>query len=146
MTNHARTGVRAIAVALFMSALLVLLPAGSAAARDDAYRDGFCRIEWQNGRRQVKRLIRCVERRWSVPGSARKAICVARRESGLRPRAYNRAGYAGLFQQSTRYWPDRARRYGFGDWSAFNGRANAVVSIRMADKLGWGHWGAARYC
>jgi hypothetical protein len=148
MTQSARISGRVLAAALICMTLLVtlVLTAAPAAARDDAYRDGFCSIDWRQGRRQIKRLIRCAQRRWHVPGGASKAICIARRESGLKPRAYNRAGYAGLFQQSTRYWPRRARSYGFPDWSAFNGRANTIVSIRMAHRGGWGPWSTSGGC
>jgi len=65
------------------------------------------------------------------------ALC----ESNLRPGAYNPNGYAGLFQQATRYWADRADRWGQPDRSVFNARANAIVSIRMARALGsWSAW------
>ncbi len=100
-----------------------------------------CRIDWQQGSQQVKQLIRCAARRWQVPGGPDKAISVARCESRLSPKAYNPGGYAGVYQQSMRYWKGRARDYGFPDWSVYNGRANVIVSIRMAHRYGWGPWG-----
>jgi hypothetical protein len=144
---HAATSARRhfLAVALLLSTLITvpaLLPS-PALARESRIRRSFCPHEWRDGRREIKRLIRCSVRRWHVPGGAHKAIVVARRESRLRPRAYNPAGYKGLYQQSVRYWPRRARHYGFPDWSAFNGRANIIVSIRMAHRGGWGPWSTA---
>lgn len=142
-----RTHPRRFAAALVISALLAatpaILPASPAAARTREIRTSFCPIDWHKGPRQVKRMIRCTVRRWHVPGGARKAIHIARRESGLRPRAYNSGGYAGLFQQSVNYWPRRAKRYGFPGRSPFNGRANIVVSIRMVRSAGWSPWSTA---
>lgn len=94
---------------------------------------------------RVERLIRCAVARWPVPGGAAAAIDTARDESGLWPWAYNPGGYAGVFQQSTRYWPDRARRYLRPRWfggrtpGPLNGRANVLVSVRMAHAAGWCH-------
>ena len=142
--THMRRRVVAAALMLItLSALLTILPSTPAAARDSRIRDTFCSHDWRDGKREIKRLIHCTVRRWHVPGGARKAIYVARRESGLRPHAYNRGGYKGLYQQSTRYWPGRARQYGFPHWSAFNGRANVIVSIRMVHRGGWGPWSTA---
>jgi hypothetical protein len=40
------------------------------------------------------------------------------------------------------YWPARAASYGFANWSAFNGRANVIVTMRMVHAMGnWSHWG-----
>jgi hypothetical protein len=75
------------------------------------------------------------------PRNAGQAISVARCESNLNPRAYNSGGYAGLFQQSTMYWPGRAEQWGQHDRSVFNGRANIIVSVRMAHAAGsWSPW------
>jgi hypothetical protein len=66
---------------------------------------------------------------------------VADCESNLNPRAYSSSGYAGLFQQSTRYWQVRADQWGQDDRSVFDGRANIIVSIRMAHASGsWSPW------
>ena len=92
---------------------------------------------------KLKHLIRCAARRWHVVGGPDKAIAVARCESRFRPRARNPAGYAGVFQQSTRYWPVRSRAFGFRHWSIYNGRANILVSIRMAHRSGWRAWSCA---
>ena len=69
-------------------------------------------------------------------------MSVARCESGFRPRAYS-GGNAGVFQQRVVYWRGRARRFGFRGWSVYNGRANVIVSIRMAHTTGWGDWSCA---
>lgn len=145
MNPTARTRRRVVAAALIGTTLLAL-PTGvstEAAARESRIRRSFCRIDWRDGKRQIKRLIRCSVRRWHVRGGARKAIRVARRESNFRPRAYNPAGYKGVYQQSTRYWRRRARKYGFPGWPAYNARANVMVSIQMAHRGGWGPWPTA---
>jgi hypothetical protein len=103
----------------------------------------FCDYRWQQGPWQVRQLIRCAARRWHVAGGPDRAVAVALCESHLRPKAYNPGGYGGVFQQSTRYWPDRSGRFGFHRWSVFNGRANIIVSVRMAHAYGWGGWGCA---
>jgi hypothetical protein len=100
----------------------------------------ICDIDWKRSPFQLKRLIRCAARRWDVAGGPDKAVAVARCESRLNPRAYNPGGYAGVFQQATRYWPSRATNYGFPDYSVYNGRANVMVSVRMAHRGGWGPW------
>jgi hypothetical protein len=93
------------------------------------------------------RLIRCAAARWAVPGGARKAICIARRESGLVPTATSASGrYLGLYQHSKTYWPKNYRTYTQPRWalktSALNGRTNAIVSVRMAHDpaVGWRPW------
>jgi hypothetical protein len=146
-------GSRAIAT-LAMTALLVLVlmvrvasaqTGGPTTTRTSRRPSGgtICRIDWRDGARQVRRLIRCAARTWHVPGGPDKALAVARCESGYDPSAYNPAGYLGVFQQARVYWPGRADRYGFDGRSAFNGRANVVVSIRMAHSGGWDPWGCA---
>jgi hypothetical protein len=99
-----------------------------------------CDIDWRRSTFQLKRLIRCAARRWHVSGGPDKAVRVARCESRLDPHAYNSGGYAGVYQQATRYWPTRATTYGFHDYSVYNGRANIMVSVRMAHRGGWGPW------
>lgn len=94
-------------------------------------------------------LIRCAVRHWSVPGGATTAICIARRESGLDPRATSGDGLnKGLFQQHVDYWDANYDRYTHPYWqlkhSILNGRTNAIVSIRMAHAGGWGPWGGRR--
>jgi hypothetical protein len=92
-----------------------------------------------------KRLIECAADRWPVEGGAEKAICIADRESGLIPTASSPSGmYVGLFQHSAADW---ARRY--DEWTRpywrlkenpYNGRTNAIVTMRMVNAEGWGPW------
>ena len=101
----------------------------------------ICDHDWREGTWHVKQLIWCAARRWNSPGTPRQAIEVARCESNLNPHAYSSGGYAGLFQQASKYWPGRADRWGQGGRSVFNARANVIVSIRMAHAYGsWGAW------
>jgi Transglycosylase-like domain len=134
--------IAALAITGMIGLVLTGTPVRAQAARS---RSGgrICRIDWKDGRHQVKRLIRCAARRWHVPGGPHKALSVARCESGYNPSAYNPAGYLGVFQQARAYWPGRADRYDFDGRSAFNGRANVIVSVRMAHAGGWGPWGCA---
>lgn len=97
-----------------------------------------------------KRLIQCAADRWAVPGGAAKAICIAKRESGLVPTAKSAGGkYLGLFQHAKAYWPANFDAYTRHVWRldtrALNGRSNAVVTIRMAHDpaVGWRPWAGA---
>ena len=135
---HRPTMRRAIVAVLASASLLTGLPVGAQAEEIPRH---ICSYEWEDGTWHLKQLIRCAARRWDSPGSPRKAVQVARCESHLDPDAYNSGGYAGLFQQSVRYWPDRADRWGQPDRSVYNARANIIVSIRMARALGsWSAW------
>jgi len=101
----------------------------------------ICDYDWTQGTWHIKQLIKCAAARWDSPGGPARAVAVARCESDLRPHAFNSRGYAGLFQQAIRYWPGRADRWGQPDRSVFNGRANIIVSIRMAAAAGsWNAW------
>ena len=133
---------RALLAALTGASLLALAPGPPASATEaQEVSSRICDYDWQEGHWHVKQLIRCAANQWDSPGGGTKAIEVARCESGLRPRAYNPNGYAGLFQQSTRYWPGRADSFGVPDRSVFNGRANIIVSVRMAKSMGsWSAW------
>jgi hypothetical protein len=131
---------RALVAALAGASLLALAsPARATEAQEVPH--WVCDYDWDQGPWHVKQLIRCAANRWDSPGGGVKAIEVARCESGLRPPAYNPNGYAGLFQQSTRYWPGRADTFGMPDRSVFNARANIIVSVRMARSTGsWSAW------
>jgi hypothetical protein len=133
---------RALVAALASASLLA--PAATSATNAEARSVPLrvCEYEWQRGTWHIKQLIRCAASRWSVPGGAVKAIEVGDCESHLDAGARSSGGsYAGLYQQSTRYWPSRATRFGQGDRSVFNGRANIIVSIRMAHADGsWSTW------
>jgi hypothetical protein len=84
--------------------------------------------------------------------SVRRALCVARRESGygLDERAYNSSsGASGLFQHLRRYWPERVANYNRAmrkrHWlqvgpNVFDARSNALVSMWMA-RRSWAPWG-----
>ena len=68
---------------------------------------------------------------------------VADRESNVERDAYNAYSRAsGVFQHPSRYWPGRAGAYGVRGWSAFNARANIIVTIRLVHRLvSWSPWG-----
>jgi soluble lytic murein transglycosylase-like protein len=131
--------------ALLVTGALSAQPASALLRTREAARVSarICDYRWKDGVHQVKRLIRCAARRWHVSGGPSKALRVARCESGYDPSAYNPSGYLGIYQQAKWYWAGRAVRFGFPDRSAFNGRANVIVSIRMAHASGWGGWGCA---
>jgi hypothetical protein len=90
-----------------------------------------------------KRRIACaVERFGPVPGGRRRAVCIARRESGLYPNATSEptGEYRGLFQHDRDYWSWRYDTYTRSRWDlprrALNGRTNALVTIRMVVDFG----------
>ena len=90
----------------------------------------------------MRRRITCsVDRFGPVGGGAARAICIAKRESGLDPRAESATGeYLGLFQQSSTMWPGRYKAWTRTSWqlskNAKNGRSNALVTIRMVHAAG----------
>jgi hypothetical protein len=132
---------RALVAAITLTAL-VSPSIGAPASATTNVPAKVCDHDWKEGTWHIKKLIRCAARRWDSPGTPRDAVAVAACESGLRPRAFNPNGYAGLFQQATRYWSDRAQQWGQPGRSVFNGRANIIVSIRMAASHGsWNDWG-----
>ena len=131
---------RALVAALMGASLLAAAPASSAGEAQEVPLS-VCDHDWQEGPWHVRPLIRCAASRWGSPGGSAKAVEVAYCESELRPGAFNPNGYAGLFQQATQHWPGRADAYGMPDRSVFNGRANIIVSVRMARSLGsWSAW------
>jgi len=141
---------RAFVATLLLTAIFSFPTAqASAVTRDDGgsnlsaitgTMDTICRIDWRLGPRKVKKLIRCVAGYYGV--NVDKALYVARRESRFDPKAYNASSCAkGLYQHLCKYWPTRADDYGFADWSAYNGRANVFVTIKMVRRYGWQPWG-----
>jgi hypothetical protein len=133
---------RALAATLVLTAALTAPPAPIAPTAD-AYTHTprrICPIEWERGRWHVKRLIRCAARYWGV--SPPRALAVANRESNFRPRAFNAWSCAkGIYQHLCRYWSGRAYAYGFKGKSAFNARANIIVTMKMVQRYGWDPWG-----
>ena len=128
-------------VAALSITMLLALPVAPASAANRV-KDWLCDYRWRDRTYQVKQLIRCAARRWTVPGGPGEALSVARCESGFDPRAYG-SGNAGVFQQRVVYWRGRARTWGFPGASVYNGRANIIVSIRMAHAGGWDAWACA---
>lgn len=137
-------GFRAALAAIALAAIAVATPATARA--DD--RPGPCDIhreDFETARRFAKHVIRCAVTRWPVRGGADKAICIARRESGLDPNATSESGrYLGLYQHDAEAWPDRFEAWTRARWelrpAALNGRSNAIVTIRMVNANGWGPW------
>lgn len=138
-----------------LAAILTVFPAtqGAALIADGATAEGsgsttgtdnepnkVCQIDWRKGNWYVKKLIRCAARHHGI--STDKALSIAHRESRFDPEAFNHSSCAkGLFQHLCKYWPDRADAFGFDGWSAFNARANAMVTMKMVKRYGWTPWG-----
>ena len=100
----------------------------------------ICNYDWHKGTWHIKQLIRCAADHWNIPGGEGTALAIADRESQFHPNAYNPSGCAGIYQHMLRYWPGRASAYGFQGWSAYNARANIIVTMRMVKQHGWGPW------
>jgi len=154
-------------VALVLTALLLIGTAGAAGATlaQPGHRPGgtagrtraathvtatrakvpakICPIDWRKGPWFVRKLIVCAARHTGVPGGVGEALYIANRESHFHAHAYNAwSGAMGIYQHLRRYWPGRARAYGFRGWSGFNARANVFVTMRMVRRLGnWTPWG-----
>lgn len=133
---------RSVGATLILTATLTILPAFTA-PQVEAYTytpKRICDIDWREGRWHVKKLITCSARRWGV--NPQTALWVADRESDFRPNAFNSSSCAkGVFQHLCRYWDGRAYAYGFKDRSAFNARANIIVTMKMVRRYGWSPWG-----
>jgi hypothetical protein len=136
---------RAQLVALAISLPLVL---GLAPAAHAHHRPGPCDVHGSAGEtvaHHSKELIRCAVAKWAVPGGARRAICIAKRESGLIPTAASPGGdFLGLYQHMATAWADRYTTWTWPGWrlkkNALNGRTNTIVTIRMVNGGGWGPW------
>jgi hypothetical protein len=136
-----RTHIRRALFAATMTAALLIPGTPGLAGTAETVSRRVCDYDWQRGTWHIRQLIRCAAARWDSPGTPAEAVAVAACESELRPDAFNPSGYAGLFQQATRYWPGRSTYYGQPNRSVFNARANTIVSIRMAAAHGsWSHW------
>lgn len=138
---------RTFTAALVLTALLTLIPANHAGARTTNEQATYtsvphkiCPIDWRRGRWFVKQLIRCASAHFDV--GVRRSLRVANRESDFRPSAFNASSCAkGIYQHLCRYWPARAYDYGFKGWSAYNARANIIVTMKMVRRAGWSPWG-----
>jgi soluble lytic murein transglycosylase-like protein len=138
MTNAIRP--RRATVATLILTALIIAPVAPATGEAYSYTPRrICDIDWRAGKHEVKHLIRCAARHWGV--NPDKAIAIAHRESLFHPHAYNSSSCAkGIYQHLCRYWPDRAYSYGFKGRSAFNARANVIVTMRMVKRYGWVPW------
>jgi hypothetical protein len=140
-----RTG--SVAAVLLLLAGVLLGPTSAAAH----HLPGPCdlhRLDGESDQAFSRRRITCaVERFGPVPGGSARAICIARRESGLDPSATSSptGRYRGLYQHDRDLWPARYDRYTLLAWElprpALNGRTSAVVTIRMV--VDHGTWRAA---
>lgn len=97
----------------------------------------------------VKALIRRVEHRWHVPGRARKALSVARCESGFHPGA-DSGQYSGVYQIGDTEWRTWNRPNHYGRWfgarpGPHNARANVITALFHAGHrgIGWTAWSCA---
>ncbi len=141
------TGV-AVALSLFVAAPALATAIDRGGADVTTHVSGPCplvRLEGEAIQDFSKRLIECAAARWPVEGGAEKAICIAERESGLIPTASSPTGmYVGLFQHSAADWPRRYDEWTRPYWrlkvNPYNGRTNAIVTIRMVNVEGWGPW------
>jgi hypothetical protein len=142
--THIATVRRHAVAALSIAAILTVVPATISQATTPEIRHEasakICNYDWHMGTFQIKQLIRCAADHWNVPGGPSTALAIADRESQFRPNAYNPSGCAGIYQHMLAYWPGRAAAYGFSGWSAFNARANIIVTMRMVQQDGWGAW------
>ena len=92
----------------------------------------------------TKAMIECAIRRFG-PVSESTAFYVADRESSFYPWALNPSGCAGVYQHQLDYWGGRLAAWWNPRWfwrqpSAFNLRANVIVTMRMVRASGWGPW------
>jgi hypothetical protein len=136
---------RAVLVTLPLLAAVIGVPTATAKPGvgpcDLAARDG------ESVTHLMKRKIACAADSFGpVPGGAARAICIAKRESGLNPTASSPTGqYLGLYQHAAVYWPDRYAKWTDKAWQlsskAQNGRTNSIVTVRMVHAAGG--WKAA---
>jgi hypothetical protein len=140
-----RTGSAATILLLLTGVLLGTTPASAHHLPGPC---DFHRLEGESDRAFARRRITCaVERFGPVPGGSERAICIARRESGLDPSATSSptGQYRGLYQHDRDLWPARYGRYTLLAWElprrALNGRTNSIVTIRMV--FDHGTWVAA---
>ncbi|HZN43653.1 MAG TPA: hypothetical protein VFC08_07985 [Actinomycetota bacterium] len=136
----------AIALATLLAA--VVLGTAPASAQQLQPPCELHRFDGETVQHLSKRQITCAVQRFGpVPGGTTRAICIARRESGLVPTATSEPTglYRGLYQHDRTMWPDRYEEYTVPWWElsprALSGRTNAIVTIRMV--VDAGTWKAA---
>jgi hypothetical protein len=103
----------------------------------------FHRLDGESVRHLAGRRVVCAVKQFGpIPGGAQRAICIARRESGLIPTATSEptGQYRGLYQHDRDLWPARYEKYTLPAWElsprVLNGRTNAIVTIRMVFDAG----------
>jgi len=131
------------AVPILVLIASVLLGATPASAHHLPGPCDFHRLDGESIQHFSKRRIVCaVERFGPVPGGVTRAICIAKRESGLDPAATSSptGQYRGLYQHDRDLWPARYAKYTHPVWElspqALNGRTNAIVTVRMVVDAG----------
>ena len=136
------------AIAAILTVATVVLAATPASAYQVPGPCSFARLEGETIKHYSKRRISCAVARFGpVPGGSARAICIAKRESGLDPSATSEptGQYRGLYQHDRGMWPDRYDEYTRPTWElsprSLNGRTNAIVTIRMVAEIGT--WKAA---
>lgn len=135
-----RLGAILLVAALAASAVLVGSPAG--AVRSAPHPCDLPRRGGESIQHHSRRLVECAVGAFGpIRGGAGRAVCIARRESGLIPSASSKTGeYLGLYQHAASYWPSRFDTYTDASWdlssSALSGRSNAIVTIRMVRAIG----------
>jgi hypothetical protein len=91
--------------------------------------------------RTPKGFIWCWGHRFGA--SPRKAVCIARAESGLNPAATN-GTHDGLFQWSRAYWPSTRNQFPqlklHTAPSAFNARTNSAYALKWQADIGYSPW------
>ena len=129
---------RALTATLILTAILTVFPIAQGHAsplegsllKTTTTTYTVCPIDWRDGTAKVKALIKCAAKHFGV--NTDKALYIADRESHFHPSAYNSWSCAkGIYQHLCKYWPSRADAYGFDNWSAYNARANIMVTMRM---------------
>lgn len=136
-----RLGAILLVVALAVP-LPVLIGSTAGAVRTAPHPCELPRRDGETIQHHSRRLIECAVGAFGpIRGGATRAVCIAKRESGLIPSASSKTGeYLGLYQHAASYWPSRFDTYTQASWdlssSALSGRSNAIVTVRMVRALG----------
>ena len=135
------SGARAILVGLVVAGAVGTTPPAIA-----HHRPGPCDFHRQADetiqRFSKPRIVCAVDTFGPVRGGTARALCIARRESGLDPTATSEptGRYRGLYQHDRDFWAWRYDEYTRPRWElptrALNGRTNAIVAIRMVFDFG----------